>query len=291
MKKTLIAMAAVAVAGVASAQVSITGALGFGYTKDDAAKGYRITDGIVKFNAAEDLGGGMSLAASMNIDGKFGRQATTTATNNIANFGHDAALVFGAGDLSVMMGSVEAAADIMKANISGVSVEKNFDVASFDAAVGNVDMIQASYKLGNGITVHAANAEATDIGDATTSTKITKYAVDYAAGPMTAYFSNKSTTGDTSESTIVGSYDLGVAKVAVGRLTKGTDKTTVYSANMPVATGLSVGVARAVQGTSKQTNYGATYSLSKTATLYVGKTNSTVDGNDNSTRVKLVKAF
>jgi hypothetical protein len=287
-------MAAVAVAGVASAQVSITGALGFGYTKDDAAKGYRITDGIVKFNAAEDLGGGMSLAASMNIDGKFGRQSVITTTQASAvesiNFGHDAALVFGAGDLTVTLGSVESAADIMKANVSGVSVEKNFDVASFNAAAANVDLIMASYKLGNGITVHAANAEAT-IGDATSTTKVTKYAVDYASGPMTAYFSSKTTTGATSESVILGSYDLGVAKIAVGRLTKGTEKTNVYSANMPVAAGLSVGVARATMGTANQTNYGATYSLSKTATLYVGKTNSTISGSDNSTRVKLVKAF
>jgi hypothetical protein len=290
MKKTLIAMAAVAVAGVASAQVSITGALGFGYTKDDAAKGYRITDGIVKFNAAEDLGGGMSLAASMNIDGKFGRSATIDTSGASANFGHDAALVFGAGDLTVTLGSVESVADIMKANVSGVSVEKNFDVASFNAAAANVDLIMASYKLGNGITVHAANAEAT-IGDATSTTKVTKYAVDYASGPLTAYFSSKTVTGATSESVILGSYDLGVAKIAVGRLTKGADKTNVYSANMPVAAGLSVGVARATMGTDSQTNYGATYSLSKTATLYVGKTNSTVSGSDNSTRVKLVKAF
>jgi hypothetical protein len=284
-------MAAVAVAGVASAQVSITGALGFGYTKDDAAKGYRITDGIVKFNAAEDLGGGMSLAASMNIDGKFGRSATIDTSGATGNFGHDAALVFGAGDLTVTLGSVESAADIMKANVSGVSVEKNFDSSSFNAAAANVDLVMASYKLGNGITVHAANAEAGSIGDATTTTKVTKYAVDYVAGPMTAYFSSKNTTGATSESVILGSYDLGVAKIGVGRLTKGTDKTTVYSANMPVAAGLSVGVARATMGTAKQTNYGATYSLSKTATVYVGKTNSTVSGSDNSTRVKLVKAF
>ena len=58
-------MAAVAVAGAATAQVSVTGALGFGWEGVSPAvggstTGIKVTDGNVKFSASEDLGGGMS---------------------------------------------------------------------------------------------------------------------------------------------------------------------------------------------------------------------------------------
>ena len=58
-------MAAVAVAGVASAQVTITGAMGFGIQdSSDQARELSWTDGGVKFSVSEDLGGGMSVAGS-----------------------------------------------------------------------------------------------------------------------------------------------------------------------------------------------------------------------------------
>ena len=58
-------MAAVAVAGVASAQVTITGAMGFGFSDvSTAGRTAGFTDGNVTFAASEDLGGGMSISDS-----------------------------------------------------------------------------------------------------------------------------------------------------------------------------------------------------------------------------------
>ena len=70
MKKTLIAAAVLAVSGVASAQVSVTGGLGFSYQKNanavggSANHGMQMTDGNLNFAATEDLGGGMKITAA-----------------------------------------------------------------------------------------------------------------------------------------------------------------------------------------------------------------------------------
>ncbi|MGA0007835.1 MAG: porin, partial [Burkholderiaceae bacterium] len=56
-------MAAVAVAGVASAQVTITGSVGFGVSDTNAtARTANWTDGGITFSASEDLGGGLTAA-------------------------------------------------------------------------------------------------------------------------------------------------------------------------------------------------------------------------------------
>jgi len=99
MKKSLIALAVVAISGAASAQVTITGNYTFGYkTSTQApnqgsaaqqtvqtvtqslaggnggnpngdAAGLGIDTSLITFSAKEDLGGGMNVAAEMSIDG------------------------------------------------------------------------------------------------------------------------------------------------------------------------------------------------------------------------------
>ena len=79
MKKTLIALAAVAAASASFAQVSITGGLDFTLNKaisvaasGAAAKGIAMTDAYLDFSASEDLGGGMkaSIFMELNADGE-----------------------------------------------------------------------------------------------------------------------------------------------------------------------------------------------------------------------------
>jgi predicted porin len=85
MKKTLIAMAAVAVAGVASAQVAITGNVTYGYSVSDTASGFGTDGASLNFAASEDLGGGLSIAASMGIDGIVETADGTTYTKANGN--------------------------------------------------------------------------------------------------------------------------------------------------------------------------------------------------------------
>ena len=69
MKKTLIAMAAVAVTGGAMAQATITGAfnLDMANTNDQRCQDYWLGDAISLSSRHEDLGGGMSVAVSTTI--------------------------------------------------------------------------------------------------------------------------------------------------------------------------------------------------------------------------------
>ena len=94
MKKTLIAMAVLAASGASFAQVTITGTYAAGYKTSTTsattttaqvvtqalaggnsgnvtgdAAGLGIDTSLITFSAKEDLGGGMSVAAEMNIDG------------------------------------------------------------------------------------------------------------------------------------------------------------------------------------------------------------------------------
>ena len=66
-------MAAVAVAGAAAAQVTITGAIGARFESSVNAagtedKGIGMSDSAIKFSTSEDLGGGLSLAASAGFE-------------------------------------------------------------------------------------------------------------------------------------------------------------------------------------------------------------------------------
>ena len=87
MKKTLIAMAAVAVAGVASAQVTVSGQLAYAWESTSSAdavsvdtNGLAVTDGNLTFRASEDLGGGMSISTSQEFVAR-GRDTAMSGRN------------------------------------------------------------------------------------------------------------------------------------------------------------------------------------------------------------------
>jgi hypothetical protein len=307
MKKTLIAMAAVAVAGAASAQVSITGAVGFGYAKDAAAKGYKVTDGNVTFSATEDLGGGLAVKASTKLDSMLGR-GTSNPTNA------DATVTVSGNGMSVTMGSFESTNDARKGDISGLSLEQGLDKDTYNLQSGNVDGISASLEVMPGLSVGVAHVEFANadtikagtsgktvdtqnavLNDVTASSKGTKYSVTYTAGSLMAYASTLkySTAGTGSKTHFAATYDLGVAKVGFGTVSKGgsaTDNATIYSVNVPMGAA-SFGLARATSGSEKGTAIGASYAMSKQTTVYFGRQSSTVSTLDASYRVKVTKAF
>jgi hypothetical protein len=288
MKKTLIAMAAVAVAGAASAQVSITGAVGFGYSKDSTSKGYEVTDGNIVFSATEDLGGGLAVKASTKLDSLLGRQ-TANPTNA------DATVSVSGNGMSVTMGSFESTADARKGDVSGLSLEQGLDKSNYNLATVNVDGIVATADVAAGLSVAVSHVELTPIGDATATAKGTKVMASYTSGALMAYVSqmNYSTAGQKSTTSFAATYDLGVAKVGVGTQNKGgsaTDNATIYSVKVPMGA-VSFGLARATSGSAKGTAIGASYAMSKQTTVYFGRQSSTEAALDASYRVKIVKAF
>ena len=186
-------MAAVAVAGAASAQVSITGAVGFGYAKDADAKGYKVTDGNVTFSATEDLGGGLAVNASTKLDSMTGRQSENPTMA-------DATVTVSAGGAFVTMGSFESTADARKGDVSGLSLEQGLDKAEYNLGSGNVDGIAASFSLMDGLSVglahtEGANTSGTALGDVTAAIKATKISAAYTAGPLMVFASQINYTG------------------------------------------------------------------------------------------------
>lgn len=87
MKKTLVALAALAVVGAASAQstVSMTGVIGAAYQSVDsaagtAARGTTLTNADFKLTAMEDLGGGMRAVASASFETPTPGSSTPSGT-------------------------------------------------------------------------------------------------------------------------------------------------------------------------------------------------------------------
>ena len=147
-------MAAVAVAGAATAQVSVTGALGFGWEAQSPAlggsdTGIKVTDGNVKFSASEDLGGGMSVLTAMDIQSR-GRDTTIA--------GRDASITLVTGFGGFTLGAVDASNGIIGLGGAGAPVI-GMDGSVLSGGV-NVDIAKYSLPLGNGIGISVARTDA-----------------------------------------------------------------------------------------------------------------------------------
>lgn len=157
MKKTLVALAVLAVSGASFAQVTITGKLGFGAQKtpsnsEEAAltgQGMAMTDGDVLFSATEDLGGGMkaSIANEIRLRGRDDQISSRNATISLqTNFG-----LFSMGSIEavsplLVYGTANAPIELptnMDGNASGrtntpIAPRTNIDAISFTAPIGPV---------------------------------------------------------------------------------------------------------------------------------------------------------
>jgi len=273
MKKTLIAMAAVAVAGVASAQVTLTGKLSYGYSTSHSNKeasgsttgtdpatapsakdvaGFGVHDGHFTMSGSEDLGGGLSATASMEVLSR-GRDTAIS--------GRNASLTVSGGFGSVMMGAIEAGNGIMGLGQAGApAIGLDGKVLS---AAANVDIVKYTLPtlmegltLGVSVTDAPGNTTGRSAGysqgyAAAFATGALSASIDYTdykntkstaavngiftkAGNKTGLFNYASTDSLPSGATVIQaakaaangadkrnrmsfSYDLGVAKVGYGR--------------------------------------------------------------------------
>jgi len=310
-------MAAVAVAGAASAQVSITGSLGYGWEissqgNDPSTKGLKVTDGNVKFSATEDLGGGMSVATAMDIQSRGrgtdikGRDASIT-------------LVTGAGGFT--LGAVEAGNGIIGLGGAGApTIGLDGNRAQSDPTAGarnngvldsasNVSIAQYSLPVGNGFGISIARIDDTATGEGANPGNV--YGATYAMAGLNAKL-------DVTQAKLVNrtrlsaSYDLGSAVIgagyqtrksttaglATGALDAGTNKQTIIGVAMPVGA-LTVGLNYATNKNStesvsnKGTDIGVSYALSKRTALYAQMQRVTVGTAEatTTTRFKLKTSF
>jgi hypothetical protein len=205
MKKTLIALAAVAVAGAASAQVTMSGSVAYGYKVTDTASGFGVDTAALNFAASEDLGGGLKVSVSMGID-NLDEPASGTSTAK-AN-GAAMALTGGFGSLS------------MSTKIGGDAVALDTLMSLGNGTAGTVVGYTAP-AMGD-FTLSATRKESTAAlgeGAGGSDNSLNIYGVKYAAGAVSASLSlldwNDSTNAADGRTVVTAAYDLGVAKVGV----------------------------------------------------------------------------
>jgi hypothetical protein len=285
-------MAAVAVAGVASAQVSITGKYAFGFTSDEtnagvATTGLGVTDGHLTFAASEDLGGGLSISASSEFVSR-GRGTDITARN--------ASMTVAGGFGSVTMGSISAGNPV-----NAYTGGNDRDSETTIAAAANVDLLQ--YKLPamvEGLSVALSKTDATGAG-AVSATNTSGVSIGYTVGALSlgyALTNYKATSNTDSRTTIGAKYDFGMAVVSAGTQTykylatatvPADKKETVFGITAPIGD-LSVGMTSRKMsqvGTNNisSTDFGVTYTLSKRTN--VNFSSESVKAEGTATRAKL----
>lgn len=279
MKKSLVALAALAVVGAASAQstVTLSGKLAFAYATANSANdrvtgaevkknGLGVTDGDFVLTASEDLGGGMKATASMAVQSR-GRDTDIK--------GRDASLNISGGFGTVTIGAVEAANGILGLGGAGAPVigmdgacgvaactttalptTNGLARAALDAA-GNVDILQYTSPDFNGFKVAVAVLEGAGglgaYGSESTAANqdATLLRVTYAGGPVavmadyTNYGLNAVAVGADDRIRVSGSYDLGVVKLGAGYQTKKTTAAT-NNGNKQYILGVSAPVGAAL---------------------------------------------
>jgi predicted porin len=322
MKKSLIALAVMAVAGTAFAQstVTLSGKLRFAYEKTSAtvagvttdANGLRVTDGNFTLTAVEDLGAGMKMTASMDVQSR-GRDTAIA--------GRDASLTLSGGFGAVLFGSIEAGNGILGLGGAGAPVY-GLDNGTTLAAASNVDILRYYTPNMSGFTGYVSLIDATTIlgmEDAATKQDATQLGMTYAGGPIAAaadytnYGLNAvpaTTPGADDRFRISGSYNLGMAKLGLGyEKRKNTAATNNGSSDIVVGVAVPMGATtfglnygrRTVDGVDQNaTGYdlGVKYDLSKrtyVAAHYqkntLGAAAGVTQDTNNKFRIQLAHAF
>ena len=302
MKKTLIALAAVAVTSTAMAQVTLSGKYGFGFASDEtnagvSTTGMGVTDGHFTLTATEDLGGGMKLTAKAEM---LNRGRGTTIS------GRDASMTLSGGFGTLLMGSIETGNPV-----DAYSGGHGRDYGGTITADGTADILQYTLPtMVTGLSVALTKTDPTTAG-AVGEDNTTGVSASYTAGALmvgVAVTNSKATSTMKSRTTMGVSYDLGMAKVSFGTqtykylstATVTTDmKETVFGINAPISSALSVGItsrkmSQVGSNNISSTDLGATYSLSKRTSVNLSSESvKTVGTAANATlqRIKLTHTF
>ena len=298
MKKTLIALAVLTVSGAAFAQSTVTLSGGYGLavgTTDigGAKSGAQIArqTGNLNFAGTEDLGGG--LKASFQLQTSIGSIATTNGAAAPATLGDRGANVavsgaFGTAFLGRGASSVRslwgAIGDVSQLPVvSGLSAGNTGTAATAPVAIATGDA-QARVIYGdaysnyvaytsptiNGFTGSIALAPSqsttTNVGNDAATKDTMSYTLMYANGPLAAgvNLSDAAATGGSKMTTVLASYDFGVAKIGATHQSiklnaGGVNPGNAYAvtAAAPLGAGLvSAGFGKRKASASTDVNYG-----------------------------------
>ena len=323
MKKTLVAVAALAVAGGAFAQssVAISGKLGFAYQafKDGTGAkqtGLKVTDGDFVLSASEDLGGGLKAGASMAVQSR-GR---TTAVS-----GRDAYVFLSGGFGEVKIGAVDAQYQTLldlAHPLYGIGLDSCN--TKFNCGDAMVDMISYTTPSMSGFTASVMLADGNTAGTGAgtggmESTALSRDSVQlglaYSNGPLNAGFeytsfgANGSNAGllSTANSSLgksryrlSGNYDLGVVTVGAGfaseKYVAFTQKEYALGVSAPlgaVTVGLNWVSAKSAGTTESGWEAVANYAMSKRTSVQVAYMSEDANAANRITtfRIRLLHKF
>jgi predicted porin len=232
MKKTLIALAAVAVSSAAMAQVTVSGTYSASYQKDltsqtrssagalTPSKGLAVTDATFTMRAAEDLGNGLKAAADMGFETAFNRGDTLTRIDSgvslSGGFGTVAFRNTRNGDL--LAGAMSGAVSVPDSLYDSTGILARSEIETL--AYTSPELIKG---LRASLTYVEPNSMAGNKEEAATNNQSYVVGVNYADGPVAVAVSYKTKSGDAAASTGLTSknnveasvaYDFGVARIA-----------------------------------------------------------------------------
>ena len=264
MKKTLIALAAVAVTSTAMAQVTLSGTMNADVqnTTTDSAAAVTLNDAILSFSATEDMGGGMKLSATTTLQTSPGRGAAATGN------GYSIAMSGGFGSVT------------LKNYLTG-----NNGLSAGVSAVNDMNDVWGAYSVRTrleyalptivpGLTA-SVRFDSTDISVDSSDRDTTKYALGYTMGAVSVSTSGSDAAGSKNDYTV--SYDAGIAKLAVYSATDHSE----YTVTAPVgAVNLGLHIAKGT-GTdlTSATGFVASYALSKRTTVSYNYVNQSSDSD------------
>jgi predicted porin len=297
MKKTLIAMAAVAVAGVASAQVTIDGAVELGVIKvKGTGATLNATNGAsqLRFSGKEDLGGGLSatfaLAQRMSLESGLADGTTQRPTfqgESTVGFASDAGSVKIGRALTAFQSGVNATdpyGTLKQASTAALTggYATDIDFGTSGSGAGRTDAIFVNTSMGSvkvGVSIGLKNSSSSGTNTVGTN-NLTSFWGSYAGGPlMVAAGMEKNRTGDKITAYLA-TYDLGMMKVGAGASTVNTVANTgANGKNSNVMAVFPMGAATFTYGMTDQkagstgaktnkTGLGVTYALSKRTNVY-----------------------
>jgi len=311
MKKTLVALAAVAVTGGAFAQATMTGAIAFGYSSSTdetgvQASGMGMDDAEINFAIAEDIQGVGKLSAGLG----FG-----SGGNSDAATGNDATIrLTTASGTSITMGTTKGSNYLSQGLASaGTAYQWNLSGKLFGSRSIN-DSISIKVPVMAGTSVSLAHSEdknssaadywtGTGAAGSGTDQRYNTMSLDYAAGALAVNvgfrtYDNTTANSETSKNTrnrASASYDLGVAKIGGGYestsyMYGNTATDSLFGVNVPLSSALNIGAqfgqTSTSGGTTNVTQTGnllvANYNLSKRTYLVANYYSYSVSGGDQN---------
>lgn len=300
MKKTLVAFAALAVVGAASAQstATISGTIAAGYLKDlDGSKGLVLDTNNVKVSLSEDLGGGLKLSAATQFAGGSARKSAVVK--------EDSSIALAGGFGSVSYANTRSGSWAVSYGAVGDSWNWNgpYDTEVFQRSA--VDALTYTSPSMGGVSVVAQYIESATDGASTPAVKTAALGIKYAAGPLAigARFVNSRgdafVSGITKNSFEIGAnYDLGIAKLGLGFDSKrrgkaDTDKAAVVVGVAVPLGPVSLGLNYGKRDKATFADLGLNYSLSKRSSVYVdyGKIKAQAGTSASQYNIVLVHSF